>query len=123
MAKYPEIECLEEFISANDVLITPIPDRYLDQKGYFTKVEFRIRTKTFILFVDDEFEDLKLNKPRPYLCALFYGRLKECTLKVLIQVGVRRLTSMNRMQKFEIILTTFYRLARSLKRSLEHLTV
>jgi len=70
MAKYPEIERLEEFISANDVVITPIPDRYLDQKRYFTKVEFRIRTKTFILFVDDEFEDLKLNKPPLSLCVV-----------------------------------------------------
>lgn len=68
MAKFPEIAKLEEFISVNAVVIALVPGKGLDEKSYYPQVEFQIRNKVFKLFVDDEFDDLKLNKTPLSLC-------------------------------------------------------
>lgn len=70
MAKFPEITKLEEFISVNAVVTTPVPGRFLNEKNYYPQVEFEIGNKIFTLFVDDEFDDLKLNKAPLSLCVV-----------------------------------------------------
>jgi len=65
---YPQIKALEDIYRKHDVKITISKDEFLGGNKEYPAVKFTIGNKTFDLFIDDEYEDLKFGFPVLNLC-------------------------------------------------------
>ncbi|XOV66695.1 MAG: hypothetical protein ACFHU9_13805 [Fluviicola sp.] len=67
MKEYPEIEQLASLRKQFNISIQ-VTDEFLCGKSWFPKVEFQLNGASYFLFVDDEFEDFKINNSDLHLC-------------------------------------------------------
>ncbi len=65
---HPEIQKLKELYQKHKIGISVSDKEFMGGKKDFPAVLFSLNDKTFPLFVDDEFEDFKLNNPLLNLC-------------------------------------------------------
>jgi len=68
MSKYPEIQKLQKITQDFDIQIRVLSDSVLFDALSHVWVEFTINKESFILFIDDEYEDLKIDNPLLQLC-------------------------------------------------------
>lgn len=66
--EYPEIEALNQLWVKHKVMVKTDRSKLLDGKSYYPSVEFTLGNRTFQLFVDDEYDDLKKNYPLLNFC-------------------------------------------------------
>ncbi|MCR9172459.1 MAG: hypothetical protein NXI10_08215 [bacterium] len=67
MKQYPEIEQLSSLRKQFAISIHPF-NVYLCNRSDFPKVEFKIGSKSYHIFVDDEYHDFKKDNPDLHLC-------------------------------------------------------
>ena len=68
MFDYPEIERLNQLYVTHKVETKTDRSRLLAGEEYYPMVVFKLAGKTFELYVDDEYDDLKNNYPLLNLC-------------------------------------------------------
>ncbi|GAB5416753.1 MAG: hypothetical protein Crog4KO_22420 [Crocinitomicaceae bacterium] len=67
MAEYPEIAKLQALRLQHSIEVRSTHER-LCNRADFPKVHFSVGQKTFSIFIDDEYEDLKIDNPDLHLC-------------------------------------------------------
>lgn len=68
MVHYPEIDKLNQIYVDHQVVIIADHTRLLGGKKYYPMVEFQLAGKQFEIYVDDQYQDLRLNYPLLNLC-------------------------------------------------------
>ncbi len=67
---YQEIQALNEIYQKHKINIRIIDNKFLSGNNDYRAVELSINKKSLILFVDDEYKDLKVNNPLLILCLI-----------------------------------------------------
>ena len=68
MSKYPEIQALEKITQDFDINIKVLGEELLFKALGHVWVEFTINKNSFVLLIDDEVNDFKINNPLLHLC-------------------------------------------------------
>lgn len=66
--EYPEIKALNDIYVKHKVMIKITREQILDNDKDYPSVDFQLAGKTFKIFVDDEYQDLRYNYPLLNLC-------------------------------------------------------
>lgn len=67
MWPYPSIARLEELHGSIKPEVVPLDGEFLEQE-YYPLVEFRLKGKSYKIYLDNEYEDLELGNPLLNLC-------------------------------------------------------
>ena len=69
-SSYPEIQALEKIYQENDIRIKVWDNESLSKQFNYPRVELTLKNQSFILYVDDEYNDFKMGNPLLSLCLI-----------------------------------------------------